>query len=56
MILSRKGSGSDLLLALTRLVLHHTPDVLGVVREMARVTRAGGKLRQLQRRTCSTQR
>jgi SAM-dependent methyltransferase len=31
-------------LALTRLALHHMPDVRGVVREMARVTRAGGKI------------
>jgi SAM-dependent methyltransferase len=31
-------------LALTRLAFHHMPDVPGVVREMARVTRAGGKI------------
>jgi SAM-dependent methyltransferase len=31
-------------LALSRLALHHMPDVPGVVHEMARVTRAGGNI------------
>jgi SAM-dependent methyltransferase len=31
-------------LAVTRLALHHMPDVPGVVREMARITRSGGKI------------